>query len=168
MKLAKILYFIEGPLPTGEQQHEAANIRGDVSFRNALAVPEEEVGCLEDCDGVAGKVPDVYAQAFPSANEAVAKYNAKLKAQRDRVGDSAPEQQPTKKERNYMGQQDKPETDPSKRPDTEQPGRQPGRPEQQPAPGTPGQPGQKQGERPEPGKERPQQSASADPWKPNK
>jgi len=90
MKPAKIIYFVSGHHPTSEQFEEAAEIRGHVVFRNAHKVPAG--GALEECDGVAGDVPQVYADKYPGHEEAIEKHAAKLKAQRERIGDEpAPE-----------------------------------------------------------------------------
>lgn len=85
MKLARILYFISGPLASAEDQAEALEIKGNVSFRNALVVPDD--GQLEVCDGVAGEVPERYAAKYPTAEEAVKLFQEKLKALSDKVGD---------------------------------------------------------------------------------
>lgn len=88
MKLAKILYFVEGPAPTAEQLTEALEMNATVMFRNALAVPAEQHS-LEICDGVAGIVPPLYAAAFHSAEDAIASKASELKALSDKVGDEA-------------------------------------------------------------------------------
>lgn len=85
MKPAKILYFVDGVAPTGEDITAAAAINGQVCFRNARAVPAD--GCLEECDGVAGKVPAPYAK-LPTAEQAVEKRAAKIAAMAAKVGDS--------------------------------------------------------------------------------
>lgn len=88
MKLAKILYFVEGPGPTADQLAEALEMSATVMFRNALAVPSEPHS-LELCDGVAGIVPPLYAERFPSAEVAISVKAGELKALSDRVGDEA-------------------------------------------------------------------------------
>lgn len=85
-KPAKILYFIEGAAPTAEDFEAAQAIGGNVVFRNALAVPNEPHS-LEICDGVAGVVPPIYAEAFPDADEAVAQRAEELKALSSKTGD---------------------------------------------------------------------------------
>lgn len=85
MKAPKILFFVDGMVPTAEDMIEAADITGQVCFRNVRAVPAE--GSLEDCDGVAGQVPAMYA-ALPTAAEAIKAHVAKLKAVATKVGDS--------------------------------------------------------------------------------
>ena len=69
--LARILYFVAGVAPSAEDFEAAEKLGANVSFRNANAVPAE--GALEICDGVAGEVPERYAEAYPEAKEAIAK-----------------------------------------------------------------------------------------------
>lgn len=88
MKPAQILFFISGPAPTPEQFATAAQIPAKVMFRNALAVPNEP-HALEVCDGVYGDVPPLYAEKFPSAEEAIAKKQAEMRALCEVVGDRA-------------------------------------------------------------------------------
>lgn len=87
MKPAKILFFVDGPAPTPEDYAEAAALNATVNFRNARAVPSEP-HALEICDGVAGKVPPIYAERFPNAEEAITKKADELKALTSKVGDS--------------------------------------------------------------------------------
>jgi hypothetical protein len=89
MRPDKILYFIEGPLPTSEDYAAALELRANVVFRNALAVPEEN-SSLEPCDGVAGEVPPAYAKAYPPAEAAIAKTKSQLKALQQKMGERAP------------------------------------------------------------------------------
>lgn len=49
----KILYFIDGPVPTKEERAHAASI-GARAFRNARQVQSDDLP--EDCEGVAGSV----------------------------------------------------------------------------------------------------------------
>ena len=56
----KILYFINGPVPTDEERKEAEAL--DAVFRNANAAGDNDF--LENCDGVAGAVPDAYKEKF--------------------------------------------------------------------------------------------------------
>lgn len=86
MKQAKILYFVSGPAPTAEQLAEANEMSATVVFRNALAVPAEQHS-LEICDGVAGDVPQLYAEEFPTAEDAINAKAAELKSLSDKVGD---------------------------------------------------------------------------------
>ena len=86
MKPAKILYFVDGVSPTPEDFEAASKMQAQVVFRNARAVPPE--GALEECDGVAGKVPKLYADAYPEAGEAIKKKAAELKALTSKVGDA--------------------------------------------------------------------------------
>lgn len=87
MKPAKILFFVDGPAPSPEDYAEAAALNATVNFRNARAVPSEP-HALEICDGVAGKVPAIYAERFPAADEAISKKADELKALTSKVGDS--------------------------------------------------------------------------------
>ena len=86
MKPAKILYFVDGVSPTPEDFETASKMQAQVVFRNARAVPPE--GALEECDGVAGKVPPTYAEAYPEADEAIKAHAAKLAKLAKKVGDS--------------------------------------------------------------------------------
>lgn len=88
MKPAKILFFIDGNTPTPEEYAAAVELNAQqIMFRNARAVPSEPHS-LEICDGVAGKVPALYAEAFPDAQAAIAKKAAELKALTSKVGDA--------------------------------------------------------------------------------
>lgn len=87
MKPAKILFFVDGHAPKPEDFQAAAEMAATVVFRNARAVPSEPHS-LEICDGVAGKVPALYAEKFPTAEEAISKKKAELKALSSKVGDS--------------------------------------------------------------------------------
>lgn len=91
MKPAKILFFINGVLPT-KADYEAATKLGNnanVLFRNAQHVPKE-AHALERCDGVAGEVPEIYENAFPSAEEAIKKNKADFKKLTDSIDDIKP------------------------------------------------------------------------------
>ena len=94
MKPAKILYFVDGVSPTPGDFEAASKMQASVVFRNARAVPSE--GALEECDGVAGKVPPTYAEAFPEAAEAIMANAAKLAKLAKKVGDSPAPKAPTK------------------------------------------------------------------------
>jgi hypothetical protein len=98
MKPAKILYFVDDVSPTPEDFEAASKLtaqedleaaskmQAQVVFRNARAVPPE--GALEECDGVTGKVPPTYAEAYPEADEAIKAHAAKLAKLAKKVGDS--------------------------------------------------------------------------------
>ena len=94
MKPAKILYFADGVSPTPEDFEAASKMQAQVVFRNARAVPPE--GALEECDGVAGKVPPTYAEAYPEADEAIKAHAAKLAKLATKVGDSPAPKAPAK------------------------------------------------------------------------
>lgn len=104
MKPAKILFFVDGPAPSADDFVAAAELKATVVFRNARAVPSEPHS-LEICDGVAGKVPEIYAKAYPEAEKAIAKKAEELKALSSKVGDT-PAPKPTGK-----GASNKPEGD---------------------------------------------------------
>jgi hypothetical protein len=87
MKLPYILFFIEGPFPSDKEKAEKASIsNAKVVFRNATAVPPEN-HALETCDGVTGKVPEIYAKTFPNAETAISAYKEALKSLSAKVGD---------------------------------------------------------------------------------
>ena len=94
MKPAKILFFVQGVSPTPEDFEEASKLKAQVVFRNARAVPAE--GALEECDGVAGKVPPTYAEAYPEADEAIKTVSDKLAALAKKVGDAPAPKAPAK------------------------------------------------------------------------
>lgn len=88
MKPLKILFFVNGPAPSAENYAEAATISANVCFRNARCVPADATG-LEECDGVTGAVPPVYAAKFPTAEDALEARAEKIKALAEKVGDEA-------------------------------------------------------------------------------
>lgn len=59
-KTLKTLFFVNGVSPTAEQQLEADAMPGQVCFRNATQVHDDEA--FEDFDRVAGDVPPRYAK----------------------------------------------------------------------------------------------------------
>lgn len=70
-RLPVILYFINGMAPTEAQAEEAAGLKANVRFRNALLVDNAGAEALEECDGVMGDVPPRYQRAFGSAPDDV-------------------------------------------------------------------------------------------------
>lgn len=60
--MKRILFFVDGFAPTGEDMKQAAKLNAQVLFRNVQLFNESEP--LEDCDGVAGLVPTLYAEKF--------------------------------------------------------------------------------------------------------
>ncbi len=73
MKNPRILYFINGTTPTPEEFDEANKLGGNVGFRNAQYVNDDDNP--EDCDGVAASNPDFIPKPykdFPAAKEALA------------------------------------------------------------------------------------------------
>jgi hypothetical protein len=71
-KAPRILFFIDGDLPSKKEYAAAARLGPNTSFRNAQYINEE--GALETCDGVAGEVPKRYAEAYPTAEAALESY----------------------------------------------------------------------------------------------
>ncbi len=105
MKLAKILFFVDGNAPSPEDFLAASEMKATVMFRNARHVPSEPHS-LEICDGVAGKVPAIYAEKFPTAEAAIASRDAALKALTSKVGDApAPKQSVPAKDVKAPGKQ---------------------------------------------------------------
>lgn len=74
---AKVLYFVDGMVPTVEDIAAGSDLKAHVCYRNARAVPAD--GALEACDGVAGCVPPRYAEAYPTAEKAIEKRAAEIK-----------------------------------------------------------------------------------------
>ena len=74
MKPLKVLFFINGPVPTKSQLADAAGINAQVAFRNAqyvLPVTDKNFPpTTEAADAVMGEVPELY-QGFPTVDEAV-------------------------------------------------------------------------------------------------
>lgn len=85
-KPVRILFFVDGVAPTREDVLAASALNGHIMFRNARQVPAE--GALEDCDGVAGKVPPRYAAKFPTAEAAIEARRVELAKLSGLVGDS--------------------------------------------------------------------------------
>lgn len=67
-RVPRVLYFIEGMVPTDEQKADAARFGPNVGIRNALQVAELAMSPLEECDAVAGKVPPRYANVYPDVS----------------------------------------------------------------------------------------------------
>lgn len=55
----KVLFFIDGSLPTEAEITSANSIKGKVCFRNATMVGDDHKP--EDCDYVCGHVPEAYS-----------------------------------------------------------------------------------------------------------
>lgn len=62
-KQKKVLYFVDGFAPSRAELQAASQINAPVEFRNVQIIDASTP--LEKCDGVAGKVPSAYAEAFP-------------------------------------------------------------------------------------------------------
>jgi len=88
VKQPKILFFIDGPVPSEADQVAVYELNTSVVFRNAQHVFSVD----EECDGVAGDVPKAYAN-YPTAAEALKIYRTDIKAMRAKmkeVGGAAP------------------------------------------------------------------------------
>lgn len=66
-RASKVIYFVKGALPSKEDYEAATAIGPGVVFRNALKLVNGAP--LENCDAVAGAVPEDYAMIFPTAGE---------------------------------------------------------------------------------------------------
>ena len=86
--IARILYFINGCTPTEIDVENASQLAGNVVFRNALFVSDED--SLETCDGVAGNVPAIYEGRFLSAQAAIQENTRKLKKTAPKIADDKP------------------------------------------------------------------------------
>lgn len=87
-KAKRVLYFIEGPMPSEDDKAGAAELAGqgfDVAFRNAILVSDSEA--VEQFDDVAGAVPPAYERAKAAKEEAA---NAAKFALFDPDGDGRP------------------------------------------------------------------------------
>lgn len=83
----RILFFIAGATPTDDEFEAAQKYLPNMAFRNAAFVPPDAtVGSLEQCDGVAGLVPEIYAKNRATAEEAGDKFmQAHSDARQDRL-----------------------------------------------------------------------------------
>lgn len=91
MKNLKILYFVDGASPTPEEFARAMQMNAQVCFRNARYV---EMGdSPEQCDGVAGCIPSVYA-ACPKAEDVLTRRNAEIASLIDTGGEVSPPEVP--------------------------------------------------------------------------
>lgn len=68
-RVPRILYFIEGMNPTDEQKDDIARFGPNAAFRNAHQVGAVAMSPLEECDAVAGAVPDRYAKVYPNISD---------------------------------------------------------------------------------------------------
>jgi hypothetical protein len=73
-KYPKIIFFIPDAMPTLEEILAAEDFGPNTVFRNASFVQDE--GALEICDGVAGAVPDRYAETYRPAEEVLEEFYA--------------------------------------------------------------------------------------------
>lgn len=92
-KFPRILFFILASMPTAEDFDESESFGPNVAFRNASLVTGE--GSLEDCDGVAGAVPKVYADKYPTARDAIEKWQtAEMQRRSDKAAGLKPSPEP--------------------------------------------------------------------------
>lgn len=77
MKPPKVLFFHEGKMPSAADYEECLEYGANVQYRAAQHVRSGDV--VEDCDGVAGVVPDAYDH-LPSAEDALESFRARIKA----------------------------------------------------------------------------------------
>jgi hypothetical protein len=83
MKTPKIIYFIDGPVPSPADKAEANVMRGKgiaVVFRNARFI-DFEGGAGEPTDGVTGAAIPAAYKDFKSAEEVIAVFQAALAAE---------------------------------------------------------------------------------------
>jgi len=89
LKQPKIIFFIDGPVPSEAEKLDAFDLGVPVQFRNAQHVSRVE----EECDGVTGHVPEAY-KGYATAEDALKAYKAEVKKARAKlleVGGKAPE-----------------------------------------------------------------------------
>lgn len=79
MKKAKIIYFVKGFAPKADDFEKASKMNAEVIFRNALISTDS----VEDCDGVAGEVPQAYKDK-PSAEDAIKKVQKALEKEKSK------------------------------------------------------------------------------------
>lgn len=63
----KVLYFVDGMMPTEAQLLDAEQYGPYVCWRNAQYIDPEDTDGFEDCIAVTGVVPPNYARFFPAA-----------------------------------------------------------------------------------------------------
>ena len=68
-RIPRVLFFVTGNVPTEEQIEDIGRFGPNASFRNALAVAQVAMSPLEECDAVAGEVPERYAAVYPNVND---------------------------------------------------------------------------------------------------
>ena len=78
MRLPKILFFIPDILPSVEERKAAQVLAAQVCFRNTQGVTEGST--CEECDGVVGQIPAIYAK-FKPADQAILEFNENVNAQ---------------------------------------------------------------------------------------
>lgn len=81
----KILFFIDHSAPTKEEIAEATTYGPLCVFRNSEMIGGEG---LEQCDGVAGKVPEKYKH-FPTVKQAFETWQKKIEKPLNNAADSS-------------------------------------------------------------------------------
>lgn len=76
LKYPRILYFIEGSMPTQADIKAVALLGGNTVFRNAHHCGEGHNP--EVCDGVSGAVPAVYKAKYKDGSEVIAAFTASV------------------------------------------------------------------------------------------
>ena len=95
-KVPRILYFVNGVLPSKEAQKEAQKYGSNVGFRNVKMLNDRDA--IEECDGVAGEVPNRYKH-FPKAEKVIADFENQTEAKTEDL------QKAKKEQRNIVEQQ---------------------------------------------------------------
>jgi hypothetical protein len=83
----KVLYFINGPVPSPNDNVAANGLRGrgaNVSFRNARYADGDQHGAPEAADGVLGAIPESYKK-HTTADEAMTKYEKAVEDENARL-----------------------------------------------------------------------------------
>lgn len=83
-KYPRILFFINGPVPSAADYDAAEAFGPNCVFRNAR-LAEDDTGAMEICDGVAGEVPQRYADLRPTAEFAIDEWRKGENERRMRV-----------------------------------------------------------------------------------
>lgn len=67
-RVPRVLYFHRGMVPTPKQYEDGQRFAPNVGFRNADQVGATAHSPLEECDAVAGDVPERYAAVYPNVS----------------------------------------------------------------------------------------------------
>lgn len=88
-KFPRIIFFLKGMEATVEEMREAIKYGTNVVFRNSTHInPAHNV---EDCDGVAGAVPECYSTKFKHAEQVVGDFFDKIERE---IGAKSPASDP--------------------------------------------------------------------------